>query len=446
MTPNNPKSRRRQRGAVLSFEGWQRLQIAEQNAARQDNHSYPYTLEQLSLITGLSTNTLTKVRRREHPVDVSSLEIYFESFELTLKVQDYGSPENIKTLDVKEALTLNAPFRGPLPFNSPFYVYRPPLEQSCFQEILLPGALVRVKAPCQFGKTSLMTLLMEYGRSQGLQAVVVNLKLVDRRFLQSTNQFMQWFCALVARSLNLPNELDHRWDDQFGGSYSCTEYFETYLLAVGDRPLLLLLDGADELFAHTEIAIDFFSMLRAWYEQGSYDASREVWQRLRLVLTHSMDAGQTFSPHRSPFNVGVSILLSPFNVMQIQSLAFRYGLEPSEQYGAVLGQLLGGHPYLVQMSLFYLSHAELSLGELVEKAITYDSIFASHLRRQGEKLENDAELTNAIHQMLREPQGTKFPPRLAFRLQGLGWTIFEKQHSLISCELYRRYFTSLLEV
>lgn len=430
----------------MSFEGWQRLQTAEQVSAQKNNAGLPYTLEQLSLITGLSTNTLTKVRRRQKPVDVSTVEIYFQAFDLVPTAEDWVEPSLAKGEEASYLSIQDQPFRGPLPFDSPFYIYRSPIEKSCFGEVLNPGALVRIKAPRQFGKTSLITLLLEYGKSQEFRVAVVNLRLIDRAFLQTTNQFLQWFCALVARSLDLPNELDTRWDDLFGGSYSCTDYFETYLLPAGDRPLLLLIDGVDELFPYPEVAIDFFGMLRAWYEQGSYGGVHAIWQRLRLVLTHSMEAGLTFSPHQSPFNVGVSLLLPPFNLMQIQELAFRYGLEPSQTYATCLGQLLGGHPYLTQLSLFHLSQSGQKLADFTAQATTYTSIFSPHLRRQGALLEADPELATAVEQLLPHPKGVKLPPGIAFRLQGVGWVRFEEQRSLISCDLYRRYFASVLEV
>jgi hypothetical protein len=39
-------------------------------------------------------------------------------------------------------------------------VERPPVEANCYQEIVKPGALIRVKAPRQMGKTSLMQRIL----------------------------------------------------------------------------------------------------------------------------------------------------------------------------------------------------------------------------------------------------------------------------------------------
>jgi predicted AAA+ superfamily ATPase len=41
----------------------------------------------------------------------------------------------------------------PLPFNSCFYIERPPIESDAYAELLKPGSLIRIKAPRQMGKS-----------------------------------------------------------------------------------------------------------------------------------------------------------------------------------------------------------------------------------------------------------------------------------------------------
>ncbi|WP_448601724.1 AAA-like domain-containing protein, partial [Thermoleptolyngbya sp.] len=53
---------------------------------------------------------------------------------------------------------------GLMAINSPVYVDRPPSETRCYDEILRPGALIRIKAPSQMGKTSLMVRVLEQAR------------------------------------------------------------------------------------------------------------------------------------------------------------------------------------------------------------------------------------------------------------------------------------------
>ncbi|MEO1447407.1 MAG: NB-ARC domain-containing protein, partial [Cyanobacteria bacterium J06635_11] len=70
-------------------------QVAEAQQAAQDNNRGPYTLEALTEITGLSINTLTKVRSGKAPVDRQTIAAYFEAFGLTLTVEDYAHPDAV---------------------------------------------------------------------------------------------------------------------------------------------------------------------------------------------------------------------------------------------------------------------------------------------------------------------------------------------------------------
>ncbi|MEM9767628.1 MAG: WD40 repeat domain-containing protein [Cyanobacteria bacterium P01_D01_bin.71] len=85
-----PKRSKRKRGVILSLEGWERLQDAQERSEIAVNGAHPYTLEELHRLTGLSPHTLTKVRRRKTAVDIRSLEDYFSAFNLTLISSDYS--------------------------------------------------------------------------------------------------------------------------------------------------------------------------------------------------------------------------------------------------------------------------------------------------------------------------------------------------------------------
>ena len=87
--PSRRKKLTRKRGVFLSVAGWRRLQAAKEQAETEANGGQPYTLEDLHHLTGLSSHTLTKVRRRQTPVDKRSLEDYFSAFKLTLTPSDY---------------------------------------------------------------------------------------------------------------------------------------------------------------------------------------------------------------------------------------------------------------------------------------------------------------------------------------------------------------------
>ena len=84
------KRSKRKRGVILSQSGWQRLHSAQAQLEMEANGGHPYTLEDLNELTGLSSHTLTKVRRRQAPVDRQTLEDYFNAFNLTLTPSDYA--------------------------------------------------------------------------------------------------------------------------------------------------------------------------------------------------------------------------------------------------------------------------------------------------------------------------------------------------------------------
>ncbi len=87
--PSFNQRSKRKRGVILSPLGWQRLQAAQKQSEIKVNNRQAYTLEDLNELTGLSINTLTKVRQRKNPVDQRTLEDYFSAFHLTLTPRDY---------------------------------------------------------------------------------------------------------------------------------------------------------------------------------------------------------------------------------------------------------------------------------------------------------------------------------------------------------------------
>jgi hypothetical protein len=141
-------------------------------SAARDNAGSPYTLEQLSDRTGLSTKTLTKVRHLQKPVDQPTLAAYFQTFGLSLEVDDYISQE--ASSDASMAILaglLQTPLKGQLALDSPFYIYRPPAEKLLIKEIVQPGVLIRIRAPRQFGKTSLIARGLSQAEENGFRTV-----------------------------------------------------------------------------------------------------------------------------------------------------------------------------------------------------------------------------------------------------------------------------------
>ncbi|MGI0494416.1 AAA-like domain-containing protein [Alkalinema pantanalense CENA528] len=431
-------SLKRKRGVLLSLQGWQRIQSAEAAIALQSNDGKPLTLEQLSDRSGLSTKTLTKVRQRQKPVDVITLQTYFQSIHLTLEAEDYlAEIENEPRTPSPLPQTW---LTGPLPIESPFYIFRPPAETTVFREIMQPGALVRIKAPRQFGKTSLVTKAIFHATEQEFRTAILSLQLADSHVLSELEKFLQWFCASLSRCLGVPNRLDTFWNPLFGSSYSCDDYFENYLLATSDAPLLIILDEINVLFQYPEVATDFFALVRAWYERSRHRSGQnQAWQKLRLILIYSTDIFFSLNVHQSPFNVGVMIHLPEFTLSQVQTLVILYRVTEAETCALKLFQLLGGHPFLTQLALFHLGTGKLCLEELLCTAIAPNSIFQSHFNQQLYYLESDGELKEAMRQIVSTPQGLELYPTIANKLRGVGLIRFQGQLSVPFCQLYQRF-------
>jgi class 3 adenylate cyclase len=434
---------KRRRGVILTRRGWQRLQSAQRQSEIQENAGNPYTFENLRERTDLSINTLIKIQRRQVPVDRQSLETYFSTFNLTLGADDYTKLdyENYYNIENSEQVAL----KGQLPLDSSFYVERPPIEQLCYETILQPGALIRIKAPRQMGKTSLMIRILDCAIAHDFKTVTLSLQLADADVFTTLSRFLRWFCAVVTRRLGLPNRLNEYWDEVFGSNYNCTDYFENYLLAEIDSPVVLALDEVDVVFNYPKIATDFFGMLRTWYQKAKYaDKSSTIWQKLRLVVVHSTEVYIPLNINQSPFNVGLSIELPEFTPLQVQDLAQRHQLDwGSEEVERLMG-LIGGNPYLAQVALYHISQQDITFEQLLETTVAEDSIYSGYLRRQLWNLQQYPELVTALKQVVASPTPVKLDPIQAFRLQSMGLVDVKNRQVVLSCDLYRQYFSDRL--
>jgi hypothetical protein len=72
---------------------------------------------------------------------------------------------------------------------------------------------------------------------------------------------------MVSRRLGLPNRLEEFWNPMFGSSYSCNDYFESYLLPAAESPLLLVLDEVNVVLTIQKSPLTFLEC----YEPGMSD-------------------------------------------------------------------------------------------------------------------------------------------------------------------------------
>lgn len=339
---------------------------------------------------------------------------------------------------------------GVIPLDSPWYIERYPVESLCYEEIMRPGALIRLKAPTQMGKTSLMIRILHQAQQRcsenQITLIPLSLQRADKSVFTDLDRFLRWFCASIARKLRLSTAVDDYWSDVFGSKSNCTAYLEDCVLSELDGVLILALDQVDEVFLHPEIADDFFTLLRSWYEEAAYgESGNPLWQNLRLIIVHSTEVYIPLDINKSPFNVGLAIELHPFSVTQVEDLAQRYGLSLSPSELKELMGFIAGHPYLTQKAFYYLASQSLSIEQLLSTSATDAGVYHHHIHRLLQSLQENSSLRDAYSSVVHSSNPVELEQLLAFQLQSMGLVILRGNLVVPSCELYRQYFSRLFK-
>ncbi|BAU10589.1 hypothetical protein LEP3755_10740 [Leptolyngbya sp. NIES-3755] len=329
---------------------------------------------------------------------------------------------------------------GPLPADSKFYVERSTIESLAYREILKPGGLVRIKAPQQSGKTSLVLRLMAYAESNGFVPVVLNLQSADRRLFGNLNDFLRWLCVLISRQLSLEPQLDVYWDEESGSKLSCNAYFQMYLLNKIEAGVVLIFDEVTPLFEYPELAQDVLPLFRIWHESA---AQNKIWQKLRLIVVHNTELYVPLKLNQSPFNVGLPIELSELDFDQVRLLAQQYELDLRCDELNQLHRLVGGHPYLLQVAFYWLQQ-DLSIEQLLQEAHTTVGIYHADLERLWNRVQQHPNLLDAFRSILANDYSTSFGTITVYKLESLGLIKRQGNQLMVRCPLYQKYFAAYL--
>jgi len=333
---------------------------------------------------------------------------------------------------------------GQVDLASHFYIERSPIESHCYETISQPGSLIRIKAPRQMGKTSLMARILHHAENQGSRTVALSFQLANKRVFNNSDTFLQWFCASIGQELGMLEPLAKCWQlaQIIGSNQCCKAYFEQYLLPGLSTPLILGLDEVDRVFESPEIADDFLGLLRALHEEAKW---RDIWKKFRLVVVHSTEVYIPLDINKSPFNVGLPIELPEFNSQQVQELARRHGLLWNAPQVEELMDLVGGHPYLVRLAMYHIARQDITLSQLAQEAATDTGIFGDHLRRHLWNLEKYPDLMVAIKEVVTATTGVRLRSEQAFKLNSMGLVKLQGNDCLPRCRLYGQYFSDRLD-
>ncbi|NEO39031.1 MAG: protein kinase [Moorea sp. SIOASIH] len=319
-----------------------------------------------------------------------------------------------------------------------FYIERPQ-DAECYQKILQPGQLIRIKAPKLMGKTLLSHRILDYAKSRGYGTVYLNLNQLPCHDLDI---FLQSFCVRVGDNLGLSDQLDKYWSKRLYSKVNCQRYFEQYLLASLSTPIVLCLDEVDRVFAYQQVAGEFLGLLRTWHEDSK---NNEPWNKLRLIVVYSTEVYIELDINQSPFNVGYPVDLTDFYLDKIQSLAGRYGLSLSIESGQKLMGMVGGHPYLLNLAFSTISkNPNMTMEHLLETAPTESGIYRHHLRELLNNLILHPNLLNPFNKLLTTTQALRLDAKASYLLESLGLVRVIGNDCVPRYNLYRQYFSNRL--
>ncbi len=474
---------KRLRGVILTAIGLKRLQAAIELAEIQENNGERFTQEKLSERMKVSTKSISRLWSLTTGIDQRTLKFCFSAFNLDLRKEDYTCCDKssnfyrgfdyIYLLDNQEVIDIDFAQEhmveikqqqihnstknsciysslatvlkypsGPVPLDSVYYIPRPPIEELAYREITLPGCVIRIKAPKEMGKTSLMFRILARSKALGYRIVSLDFNQVDIAILRNLDKFLRWFCKIVSVQLNLEPKLDEFWDQETGSKVSCSSYFKNYLLESVETPVVLALNELNRIFEHSQLAQEFVSLLRSWNEEAQQE---ETWQKLRLITTYSTEFYIPQNLCQFPCNVGLPLHLPEFTRSQIEELALRHGLNWRQNREVEhMMEIVGGHPALVRIALYYLCRQKITLSELLREAATDLGIYRTHLRRLLVTLQENANLAEAFESLIDSERSISLEPMIAHQLESMGLVKFQIDGVTISRELYRLYFSQHL--
>ncbi|MGJ0607847.1 AAA-like domain-containing protein [Cylindrospermopsis raciborskii] len=330
--------------------------------------------------------------------------------------------------------------------NSLYYEYRHPIEEKCESYIKKVGEeaiLLRIKAPAQMGKTSLINRLLhhEYIKIIKAKVVYINLDDADEKVLNK-DMFYRWFCANVSNQLGLDiNDcLEIQWKPFLGNNVNCTNIFDKYIFPGCQNIILLGIDNLHRIFPQPELQ-DFLLWLRTRHENAK---NNQIWRKLAFILAYSTDGYPLFQlNYSSLYNLGYSQTLREFNEEEIQNLSLKHGLKWEFSQVKSLQKIIGGHPFLVRLAMYHISHEEMTLKEILNKAATNEGIYSNHLGRLL-KIIRDSHLTESLKKVISSSTLVQLDPIETFQLYSIGLVTKKDNKVEPRCQLYREYFTTFI--
>jgi len=338
----------------------------------------------------------------------------------------------------KKKIALEDPI-GSIPINSPFYITRYS-NKKAIQNLEGRYTLIRIKAPSQYGKTSLLNRLTNQSEKNKYFVVYFNFEEFDKFLLKNLEELLTFICDMIAYELNITIDLNPKIAKLLTPKTITTKKMAKILSKI-PTSLVIAIDEADRLFEYKDVSDEFFSLLRAWYENGKSDP---LWEKLKIILSHSTEPLLGISNiNQSPFhNVGVGIEIQPFNKREIDTLAKRYNIFLNKNELNDIKEFLGGHPYLTQQTLYTMTMENKSLSDIIKESNHRNSIFKKHMQHYLLKVKDNPKLIAVLKDIIQNKR--TIDDKSCYILEATGLIRDFNGKFQFSCKLYHDFFNRKL--
>ena len=304
------------------------------------------------------------------------------------------------------------------------------------KHILRSGTTMLVKGSRQTGKSSLLVRGKQFATDHQRDVLYIHFRELDERLWQDLNTFFRRLADIIAYELKTESP-DRCWRRPFGPKMKLGDFMEECVLAKAARPIVFIMDEVDKLFG-SPCQDGFFSLLRVWHNKRAED---KLWDNLNLVLAYATEAHLFIKDmNQSPFNVGLLIEMTDFDLALIEEMNGRHGgLVSQEQDLQRLIGLVGGHPYLLHLAFYELATNKWTVDHLLAVALDEDGPFGSHLRGCLRHLRRQPELVEAMKEVVQQRACSDADAFYRLRTAGLIMMGHERRQVVPRCGLYEQY-------
>lgn len=299
-----------------------------------------------------------------------------------------------------------------------------------------PGETLCIRAPRQFGKSSLLIRYLAKCAEAGKRFVLVDFQSFTDGELEDYATLLTRLAAQIMRALRLNTSSPPEVETQA----ELSNFIEDAIFPQITQPLTLAFDEVDRVLGR-RYQSDFFSMLRLWHNRRAEPSS--PWEQVDLALVIATEPYLLIdSKDRSPFNVATPVEPKPFSREALDDLNSRYrgALAASELDD--LHELLAGHPFLTRLAFYRLMTEEgLSFEALYRTAAEPYGPFGDHLRSMLVLLQHQEGLLGAMRQVISH--GSVLADETYYRLHGAGLAGRDNRRVRPSNLLYARFFREL---